>query len=38
MDGMHFALLVAGFVLVLAALAAIADDIEARDARRRNGR
>jgi len=38
MDGMHFTLLVAAFVLILAVAAAVADDMDARDARRRNGR
>ena len=34
----EWTLLVAAFVLILAALAALADDLDARDARRRNGR
>jgi len=38
MDGVQFALMVAAFLLILAALGAIADGYEARDARRRNGR
>lgn len=32
----EFTLMVAAFVLILAAMAALADDIDARDARRRN--
>ena len=34
----EWTLLVAAFVLILADLAALADDLDARDARRRNGR